>query len=47
MLGHACGKQDDANSQGDEQAARLWIIHVPTCLWLYLGPTLDSTVELR
>jgi hypothetical protein len=32
MLGHACGEQDDANYQGDEQAARLWIIHVPSLL---------------
>ena len=32
MLGHARGKQDDANSQGNEQAARLWVIHVSKLL---------------
>jgi hypothetical protein len=28
MLGHACGKQNDAYNQGDENTARPWIIHL-------------------
>jgi ABC-type cobalt transport system substrate-binding protein len=28
MLGHACGKQNNTNNEGDEYAARPWIIHL-------------------
>jgi len=47
MLGHACGKQDDANSQGNEQRRVFGSSMFQACFWVYPGPTLDSAVELR